>query len=219
MAERSGAIGLDRARSQWRLPIGLLVLSVAIPVGSCSNADEEDHARDRLSRLGLVTPPPDNLVEACEFVADAARVEWICPPVVPAGSLVVDPPTLKRQPARNPFMSLHSASLPQVRDKVHQGHWAVYAGAPAREVRAGIYSPTGSVGDEPPRVGKSRRLSVDDLRAEVVAKGGPELGINKNHAVVYWRLGGTGYVVSVHGYGNLPIAKEIARAMIREGTE
>jgi hypothetical protein len=201
---------------------GLLItaLVAALSLGSCGDGDEpaeEGSAGERqLDKLGLAVGPPPNLAEGCEYVASQTSLEWQCPPVVPAGPVEIHPGVLKRQPRLAPFMSLESESLPTVRDPVHQGHWVIYAGMPAREVRAALYSPRGSPDVGAPAESQVPDFTVDGVRAEVVKGEGPELGINKDHALVYWQMEGAGYVVSVHGYVNAPIAKEIARGLIRQ---
>ena len=200
------------------LALVLVAFAVVLSIGGSGGSEpsKEDSAEEgRLGRLGLVDGPPPNLLDACAYVASQTPLAWQCPPVVPEGTVEIHPSVLKRQPRLRPFMSLTSESLGGVRSPIHRGHWVIYAGKPARDVRAPLYWPAGVPDGPPPPRGQVPQFEVDGVRVEVLRRDGPTLGINKDHAVVYWQIKGTGFVVSVHGHANSPVAKEIARWMIR----
>jgi hypothetical protein len=183
------------------------------------SANQNSRSEQRLTDLGLVSGPPMNLVEACKEVARLTSLATVyCPPVVPEGAVTVEEQTGLfgggREGRATYFFTLTSGSLagrdPDIRDPLHKGHWVFYAGRPARSVELGVYATRRDARNVPSFV-------VKGVRAEVLTGDNAGLGwASQSHAIVYWKVGNTGYVVSVHGEANAPLAKAMANGLIRE---
>jgi hypothetical protein len=200
---------------------------------------------DRLAELGLVRSPPANLIEACKRVARQTNLTVYCPPVVPEGP--VEAPVKRHENAYafgeedTYVFSLQSESLvdrnaarknnpdfpnfpnrPRGDDfawnALSASHWVVAALRPARLLRRilreDLLFPGGQYEVEP------RHFTVRGVRATVITGDIAAGGLASSaHAIVFWRIGGTGYMASVHFDNQAPVAEQIARRLIKQMVE
>lgn len=228
-----------------------LIVATGLALAGCLGGDtgppgdrSERRRADRLTKLGLATRPPANLIEACRKVARQTDLTVYCPPVVPEGR--VDAPTPKHRRGNayvdaddsSYFLSLQSESLVdadrasdydpdgppvyvrsrgrrQVWDPFAAKHWVVSANADSRLLRRAVDErllfPGGKHESRP------RHLTVEGIRAIVLTGDVAGSGdASRDHAIVFWRFEGTGYMASVHFDDQAPIAEEIARGLIRQ---
>jgi hypothetical protein len=104
-----------------------------------------------------------------------------------------------------------------------EGHWAVSAARPARSMfKAVEYANRCS--SKLKSCSDRAHFTKSGIRATVLTHTRPETPpASGHHTIVYWRIGKTGYLVSVHAqYAGrfeerfTPIAEEIARGMINQ---
>jgi hypothetical protein len=97
-------------------------------------------------------------------------------------------------------------------------HWVVAALRPARLLRRisreDLLFPGGQYEVEP------RHFTVKGVRATVITADIAGGGLASSaHPIVFWQIGDTGYIASVHFDHQAPVAEEIARGLIEQMVE
>jgi len=178
------------------------------------------------------------VIESCRRAARRTSLEAVyCPPLVPRGPVEVQggasgggkgyyllsyesPSLVDREDAMR-----HNPDFPNFPNRPRGGdfawnsfsaaHWVVAAERPARlllkTAREDLHFPAQQYDSRP------RHFTVKGVRATVIPGdiAGPALA-STAHAIVFWRIGATGYLVSVHFDHQAPVAARIARALIKQ---
>ncbi|MEK6273490.1 MAG: hypothetical protein AABM42_12750 [Actinomycetota bacterium] len=209
------------------LSAGLIaLLSLGLP--GCGGDDDQG---DRLA--GVVSGPPANLIEECKKVARQTKLTVYCPPVAPEGPVQIQANGTWGEKFSY-GLSLRSESLAHSErafaQRPEEGHWAVVAIRPARLVGKNVdlrvrYPHAGR------HFGQQRHfITVNGVRATVLTGKTTGAGlVSSDHVIIYWRIGDTGYLASVHdrfpGRASdqsrryAPVAAEIAKGLIRQMVE
>jgi hypothetical protein len=217
--------------------------AVLLSVAGCGSDASDSSTDGGLTGLGLVSDPPANLIRGCERVSRQTELTVYCPPIVPQGP--VEAPAHRQGNAYvagqkdSYFLSLSSESLARSAGAFNrnhglaEGHWVIAAQRPARLIGESVdrrvqYPHAKSYFGQ-----RRRSVTVDGVRATIISGNTTGAGFaSSDHAIVYWRIGNTGYLASAHdrfsgsggGAGDeseryVPIVAEIARGLINQMVE
>jgi hypothetical protein len=166
--------------------------------------------------------PSSTITDACRRAARQTKLGAVyCPPVAPQGRTETYP---KRQHfvgfgPQTYFISFRSRSLAKSkRAFAHDpaaGHWVMAAAQPAHflvtTVDARARSPNITSGE------KRRFITVDGVRAAILTGNTSTAGFaSPGHAIVYWTIQNTGYMVSVRFSRNVSVAEQMARGLVAQ---
>ncbi len=210
----------------------------------CAQGKSRSPTEAQRPAFKMASGPPANLVDACRKVARRTALTVYCPPVVPAGPVktsgvrneslygredtyvlsfysysLVDRKVAKANdpdPRLFPHYPNRGQSADSAWNRFYAGHWIVAAVRPARLVPEQV-----DVRFVNPHVrhfkSRPRHFTTDGVRATVLTGDLASGGLaSEDHAIVYWRLAGTGYMASVHYDSSAAVAEAIARGLIRE---
>lgn len=200
------------------LCVGVATLS------ACGGSGSDTRHDGTTGETPLHVGPPPNVIKDCRNAAQQTALETVyCPPVAPIGATEIYP---KEQHStgfgeKTYFMSFRSRSLahsPRAFARhPEEGHWVIAAERPFASLRASVdlgarYARAHS------RFREGRRsVTVHGVRMTVLTGNTEGAGFaSSGHAIAYWQIDGTGYLVSVHYPENAPIVEQMARGLIKQ---
>jgi hypothetical protein len=166
-----------------------------------------------LEAVGLEERRPAVVRKACARLARGTTWTVVCPPVVPAGRIMVNfaggVAGTSRDLSRGYMLSMNSSSIRRPQDK-DPGHWTV-----ARGDAAAMREQLSAFGRSRPR--SERRTSIAGRQVEVFRM--PSFrefpGIYGGHVVLQWRDGTGVMQASVHGSHDDRLVWTLAEVLIR----